>query len=38
MEKLNNEKEEFLETVVPKWLEKAEQREAQYETKKLNTP
>jgi len=38
MEKLNNEKEEFLKTVVPKWLEKAEQREAQYKTKKLNRP
>jgi nitrite reductase (cytochrome c-552) len=30
MKKMNQQKEEFLNTVVPKWLEQAEQREAKY--------
>ena len=30
MEKMNREKEEFMETVVPKWLEAAKEREENY--------
>src|SRR6056297_999972 len=35
MDKLNSEKEEFLETVVPKWIEKAKEREENYEYTEL---
>jgi nitrite reductase (cytochrome c-552) len=35
MEKLRNEKEEFLNTVVPKWEEEAATREALYEVENL---
>ena len=36
MEKLNSEKEKFMEEVVDGWLEKAKEREANYSVKKLN--
>ncbi|HDR52478.1 MAG TPA: ammonia-forming cytochrome c nitrite reductase subunit c552, partial [Mariniphaga anaerophila] len=36
MEKLNAEKQEFLETIVPKWLEEAEAREASWDVQLTN--
>jgi nitrite reductase (cytochrome c-552) len=35
MKKLNSEKEKFIETVIPQWLEKAKQREELYNTTQL---
>lgn len=36
MDKLNAEKQEFLETIVPKWLEEAEEREASWDVQLTN--